>query len=73
MTDATAVVQKFLDSLGPTYDDMCGAFKNLTTDDFIWQNSGLPTCQRARRGPGFPGAVRQLRGHDVNQGGLFTS
>ncbi|HZZ47657.1 MAG TPA: limonene-1,2-epoxide hydrolase family protein [Pseudonocardia sp.] len=44
MTNAQEVVEKFLGSLGPTYDDMLKSVTDQTTDDFVWQNSGLPTC-----------------------------
>jgi limonene-1,2-epoxide hydrolase len=44
MTNAQEVVEKLLGSLGPTYDDMLKTLTEYTTDDLVWQNSGLPTC-----------------------------
>jgi limonene-1,2-epoxide hydrolase len=44
MTNAQEVVERFLGSLGPRYDDMVESLTSHTTEDLVWQNSGLPTC-----------------------------
>jgi limonene-1,2-epoxide hydrolase len=44
MSDALAVVEGFLGSLETkTIEDCATALGERVTDDFVWQNSGLPT------------------------------
>jgi limonene-1,2-epoxide hydrolase len=57
MADAIATVQQFFDALdAETLDASVAGFSAAVTDDFVWQNSGFPTCE------GRDAAVAFLRG-----------
>jgi limonene-1,2-epoxide hydrolase len=46
MSDAAeTVVSNFLQSLGPTIDDMRKAFEEWMTDDCVFSNTGFPTAE----------------------------
>lgn len=54
MADAIATVQQFFDSIDAgTLQESLDNLAAAVTDDFVWQNSGFPTCEGRDAGVAF--------------------
>jgi limonene-1,2-epoxide hydrolase len=54
MADAIATVRQFLDSLdASSLEESLQNLAAAVTDDFVWQNSGFPTCEGRDAGVAF--------------------
>lgn len=54
MTDPIEAVKQFFAAMDTTsLDDAAKALESLVTDDFVWENSGLPTVNGPQGGADF--------------------